>query len=443
MRESKLFFIFWLLLLPASFYFISCKTVAFNKKDLNSFNKTVIWNTGEENMAAYRIPGIVVSARGTVLAFAEARPEFGDEDPKSIVLKRSEDGGKTWLGNIYIEKCDGSFWSQYPDKIDPNDVTDKKEVWTNIAPLVDYHTGRIFFFYSLSEGKIGKQNLQRYTRVYYKYSNDDGMTWSDRTEITAVINSNKDGSPNKDTSGNWITDINRFPCDYLGRAFHMPGPGHGLQLSGGRLLLQVWNRTALGAIGSGTIPVSERKYGICTLYSDDHGETWKYGSAFGHDGQNMNESRMVELENGDIYLNARYVNNASDEKNNYRYTAISHDKGNSWTDIRIDKNFPLSNPCDAGLIGFKDNRGNKNLMFYSKNESKEGRKNLIVRLSYDEGKSWPISKMVDEGTAWYSDLAVLPDKTLLLIYETGKKSPVYCARFDLGWVKNHQTIIQK
>lgn len=436
MRKSKLLIIYFLVILSAFFYCISCKTIAISKVSMILGGKSIIWDTGEENMSGYRIPGIVVSARGTVLAFAEARPEFGDADPKSIVLKRSEDGGKTWLGNIYIEKCDGSFWSQNRDKIDLNDVTKKKEVWTNIAPLVDSETGRIFFFYSLSEGKIGKQNLQRYTRVFYKYSNDDGLTWSERVEITAVLNSKKDGSPNKDQNGNWITDVNGFPCDYLGRAFHMPGPGHGLQLSGGRLLFQVWNRTALGVNGKGSIPVSNRKYGICTIFSDDHGETWKYGSAFGHEGQNLNESRMVELENGDIYLNARYVNNSSDEKNNYRCTAISHDKGINWADIQIDKNFPLSNPCDAGLVRIKDTRENQNLILYSKNESNEGRKNLIVRLSYDEGKSWPVSKRIDEGPAWYSDLAVLPDKTILLVYETGLKGPVYCVRFNLEWFKN-------
>jgi len=435
MKKSKLFLIL-LFLLPALFYCISCNTRAISKKRLNSFSKTIIWNTEEENMSGYRIPGIVVSAKGTALAFAEARPEFSDEDPKSIVLKRSEDRGQTWLNNIYIEKCDGSYWSQYPDQIDTRDVTDKKEVWTNIAPLVDAETGRIFFFYSLSEGKVGKQNLQRYTRVFYKYSNDDGLTWSGRNEITEVLNSKKDGSPNKDESGNWITDVNGFPCDYVGRAFHMPGPGHGLQLSGGRLLLQIWNRTALGVIGKGTIPVSKRTYGICTVYSDDHGETWNYGSAFGHEGQNMNESRMVELENGDIYLNARYVNNATEEKNNYRYTAISLDKGIHWTDIKMDENFPLSNPCDAGLISFKKYGENRNLILYSKNESKEGRKNLILRMSNDEGISWHVSKIIDEGPAGYSDLAVLPDKTLLLVYETGVKSPVYCARFRLDWLKN-------
>jgi Neuraminidase (sialidase) len=311
---------------------------------------------------------------------------------------------------------------------------DKKEVWTNPAPLVDKQTGRIFIFYALSEGLVNGENLQRYTKVFYKFSDDEGLNWSNRVEVTGILNSREDGFPNKDRDGNWITDFNKFPCDFLGRAFHMPGPGHGIQLSNGRLLLQVWNRTALGTLKKGEISLDERRYGISTIYSDDHGETWKYGSSFAHNGLNGSESRIAELQNGDIYLNTRYVK----EKNSHRMIAYSYDKGITWGDFQIDQNFPLSNTCDAGLIAFKDEKQNKTLLLYSKNESPEGRKNLVIRLSSDRGKSWPISKIIDEGPAQYSDLAVLPDNSILLIYETGKKSPVYCIRFNLEWLKNNR-----
>jgi len=398
------------------------------------YHRSTVWAVGENGADGYRIPGIVVSGSGTLLAFSEERPLYGDADPKSLVVKRSRDRGISWSDNIYIEISNGEYWRENRDAVHPDDDPIKKEVWTNIAPIVDRETNRIFFFYALSEGKIKDQNLQRYTRVYYKYSDDDGISWSGRKEVTTLLNANENGQPNKDSDGKWMTDENGFPCDYLGRAFHMPGPGHGIQLEDGRLLLQVWNRKALGILDQGEIPVEDRVYGVSTIYSDDHGESWHFGSAFGQE-LNINESRMVQLENGDIYMNARYVPTIPGERNNHRVTAISTDGGVSWGNMQIDEDFPASNHCDAGLAKVVISEG-KDLLLYSKNESVDGRKNLVVRLSQDQGQSWNISKVLDEGPAGYSDIAVTEDGTVHILYETGKNSPVYCTSFDLNWLLN-------
>lgn len=425
---------------------LACLVVLLNITSCNStkheklFRRTIVWDAEANNVSCYRIPGIVVSAEGTVLAFAEERPDCGDEDPKSLVLKRSTDNGKTWSENIYIEKCDGSYWAAHKNEIDPLDDKNKTEVWTNTAPIVDKQTGRIFFFYALSEGAVDGKNLQRYTKVYYKYSDDDGLSWSDRTEVTDVLNAKADGSPNKEENGNWITDVNGFPCDYLGRAFHMPGPGHGLQLANGRLLLQLWNRTALGSFDKGKIPIEERKYGLCTIYSDDHGKTWQYGSAFGHEGLTMNESRMAELGNGDVYINARYVCLSSGQTDNHRITGLSHDGGKTWSDIHIDTNFPATNPCDGGILSIPVENSDKNILLYSKNEKPGNkRENLVVRMSLDEGKSWQMLKVVEKGSAMYSDLTLLPDNTILLVYESRENGfmSVYCVNFNLEWLTNN------
>lgn len=407
------------------------------------FQKNVVWDSGEEGVEGYRIPGIVVTANGTVLAFAESRMTMGDEAPKHIVMKRSTDGGITWSPTIYLEKSDGSFWAIHKEILYPNDVSDKKEVWTNIAPIVDYSTGWIFFFYALSEGEIFGNNIQRYTRVFYKVSDDDGLTWSDRIEVTDLLNVKSDGTPNIDEHGYWVTDVNGFPCDYHGRAFHMPGPGHGIQLSTERLLLQLWNRTALGKLDKDNtfkpIPISERRYGICTIYSDDHGITWKYGSSFGED-LHMNESRMVEMDNSDVYINSRYT---VEGNNAYRAVAVSHDGGINWTDIRIDKEFPFTNQCDGGLARLTDSNEDRTRLIYSKNDSPDGRTNLTLRMSYDEGKTWPVNKTVDESDALYSDLAVLSDKTILVLYEKGKNKPMYCVRLNIEWLTDSKDNIKK
>lgn len=432
--NRKLIFITYLLCICV----ISC-----NRSGKPEFQKSIVWDAGEESVEGYRIPGIVVTNKGTVLAFAESRVDYHDETPNHIVLKRSTDGGTKWSPIFYIEKSDGNFWVTHKDMIDPADVADKKEVWTNIAPIADKITGQIFFFYALSEGAVSDKNTQRYTRVFYKCSDDDGITWSDRVEVTDLLNVKEDGSPNVDEQDNRVTDMNGFPCDFHGRAFHMPGPGHGIQLSSGRLLLQIWNRTALGKLDEKqtlvSVPISERKYGICTIYSDDHGKTWKYGSSFGED-LHMNESRMVELDNGDVYVNARYTIGGKDA---YRAVAVSRDGGIRWTNARIDEAFPFTDQCDGGLVRLTTSKEGKSRILYSKNESPEGRKNLTVRLSYDEGKTWTISKTVDGGSASYSDLAVLPNKNILLLYETGKNKPLYCARFNIEWLTDGDDTIKK
>lgn len=410
-------------------------TLINNEKMNEYFEKIEVWGAGERNMEGYRLPGIVISTQGTVLAFAEARVDYGDSTPNHIAMKRSEDGGVTWSESIKIEESNGVYWENHKNHLSHQYEEDKKEVWVNPTPVVDSDTGRIFIFYALNEGDVMGQNLQRFSRVFYKYSDDDGLNWSDRVDITEVLNTNEDGLPHKDEEGEWITDLNGFPSDYLGRAFHLPGPGHGIQLTDGRLLVQLWSRTALGNLDTGVKPVEERKYGLITIYSDDHGETWKKGKPFGHEGQNMAESRILELDNGNIYVNSRYVS-LNQPSSNYRMTAISTDKGISWGEIKVDKNFIRSNAVDGGLTRFSsEKKEGKNRILYSKAEDPGGsRKNLVVRISYDEGKTWEIKKTVDEGTVQYSDLAVLPDKTILCLYETGKGGPLFIARLNLEWL---------
>lgn len=386
------------------FHLFSCSSASSPE-----FATHVVWNTNELGVEGFRIPGIVVTSKGTVLAFAEARVDYGDQTPNHLVVKRSTDGGIRWSNTVFIEKSDGSYWREHQNEIDPFDKNDKKEVWTNVAPVVDQVNGRIFFFYALNEGEIQGKNLQRYTKVFYKYSDDDGLTWSDRTEVTGL-----------------------FKADPFGRTFHMPGPGHGIQLKSGRLLLLAWNRTALGNLDQNGVytptPLEERRYGMNSLYSDDYGKTWKYGTSFG-EAFRIGEARIVELGNGDIYMNSRYT---SEGRNNYRVTAVSHDGGITWTDLKTDKNFPLSNACDAGLA--KLTHKGTDYLIYSKNESLDGRKRLTVKISNDNGKTWPFSKTVDEGSASYSDLAVLPDNTILLLYETGKRKPMLCVRTNMEWL---------
>src|SRR3546814_11544504 len=115
------------------------------------------------------------------------------------------------------------------------------------------------------------------TRVFYRYSDDEGLTWSKRNEITAVLNTEPTGRPHVDINGDPIKNEDGFASDYLGRAFHMPGPGHGTQLKNGRLLVPFCHRRAFGWLKPDgtvqTLPFNNRLYSSSAIYSDDHGRS--------------------------------------------------------------------------------------------------------------------------------------------------------------------------
>ena len=150
---------------------------------------------------------------------------------------------------------------------------------SNPAALYDRLNKTVFIFYVLNEGS----REQISTKVYYRLSKDDGVTWSLRVDIS-----------------------DKFDNNELGWTFHMPGPGHGIQLRNqndqnrnGRLIMPFWHRKA--------ITDKPRCYGNSLLYSDDFGKTWNMGATTGFR-LNMNECRIEEVASGKIVLNSRRNN---------------------------------------------------------------------------------------------------------------------------------------
>ena len=384
------------------------------------FEETVLWQNKEENAWPYHVYGLVRSAQGTLLAFAEARiGKGGDADPHHLVVKRSTDGGRTWSGNIYVEQGDGSFWAA-------NGRPGKLECWTNTGPIVDEKTGRVFFFYALNEGT----REQNWTRVFYRYSDDDGLTWSP---------SAKDGGR--------IEVTHLFADNPHGWTFHMPGPGHGIQLrhqhgkhadKNGRLVLAVWHRRAVTA--------NPRLYGVSMLVSDDHGKTWRRAGDAGV-GHGMGEGRIVELEDGRILLNARGGAALQDGKKintqKHRIDAWSDDAGETFGKPVVRTEFEYSgNGCDSSLLRYATSTpGSKGLLLFSRPADPARRARMTVSLSGDEGKTWSAHKLVHDGPSFYSDLIVLPDGTIGLLYGKGRSPNGYLpdhvafARFNLAWLR--------
>jgi hypothetical protein len=371
------------------------------------FCESVVWEEHEGGLAMHHVYGLAVTAKGTVLAFTEGRIKPGDEAPHHLLLRRgtlSPGGGVEWSPERRIE--DGS--------------ADGGTCWTNAAPVVDRQTGRVFFFYARNEGSRD----QKSTRVFYKYSDDDGITWM----------------PGPDKGGR-IEITSLFEKNQYGWTFHMPGPGHGIQLgyqgaggTNGRLIVPVWHRKAVTA--------RPRVYGVSVIYSDDHGATWKSGGDAGVS-HGMNESRIAELADGTLLMNAR--GGQVDDKTTTiacRIQALSKDGGELFLAPTVREDLRYFQ-CDSGMVRYTGSgAGDRGVLLLSHPADPKGRTHMTVSMSFDDGATWPRHKLVYDGGGCYSDLAILPDGTIGLLY--GKDVPagqgwmprrVVFARFNWAWLK--------
>lgn len=352
-----------------------------DKEDkIENVYKTTVWAEKENDMFAHFVYGLTVTGQGSILAFAEARiDKSADDGAHHIVLKRSIDKGRSFsTSTIIVESKEG-------------------QSWTNPTVVQDRKTKEIFLFYALNH-----QNVN--TQVFFKTSTDDGLSWSDAREITSLFAEN---------AHDWT--------------FHLPGPGHGIQLQGGKLLVQVWHRKSISFIAT------QRNYGVNCLYSDDHGKTWKLGgdTPVGE----LNESQIVEQKNGDVMLIGRTVTGSS---GSHQAKVYSRDKGLSWTQELEYDTALIGKLCDIGLT---DYAFKSKMMLISQPVDPKKRMDLTIRLSKDDGKTWTVNKLLEEGGATYSDLAILPDKSIICLYGHGGTAhmpqKVSLARFNLNWLQQN------
>lgn len=348
----------------------------------NAQSKTIVWKQGENGIFAYFVYGLTVTQKGTILAFAEARIANGSDDgAHHIVLRRSADNGNSFSASQILVKSGNG------------------ECWANPTVVEDRKTKMLFLFYALNEKNAG-------SRVFYISSKDDGLHWASSIELTHLFENNPNG---------WT--------------FHLPGPGHGIRMRNKRLVVPVWHRRSI------SFPVKERQYGVNCIYSDDHGKTWKAGgrTAVGE----LNESQIVEQRNGHLLLIGRTLSTGGGAS---QAAVISKDGGISWPDsIEFVKNL-TGKTCDIGLTRYSFK---PDILLVSQPADAAKRKDLSIRMSLDGGKTWPINKLLEEGGATYSDLAVLRDKTIICLYGHGgtehMPQMVSLARFDMKWLQKQET----
>jgi sialidase-1 len=348
-----------------------------------------LWTAGQGEYDTYRIPSLIKTKNGTLLAFCEGRKDGrGDSGNIDLLMRRSTDGGRTWSPTQVIRDDEGNTCG-------------------NPCPVVEQETGAILLLSTHNlgvdhENQIIAQTSKGTRTVWLLKSTDDGQSWSSPKEITDVA---------KKPEWTW----------------YATGPGAGIQVQHGphkgRLVIPCDH-----------IEATTKHYRSHVIYSDDRGETWKLGgSAPEH---RVNECEVVELAEpaGRLMLNMRNY----DRDNRTRQTALSDDGGATWHSQKHD--LALIEPtCQASIRRLRwPDQGQPGAILFSNPASQESRERMTVRVSYDDAKTWAHSKLVNKGFSAYSCLESLDDETAGLLYERAVGDQTYgritFARLHLNWL---------
>ena len=347
-----------------------------------------------DGFASIRIPSVVVSKKGTVMAFAEGRAADADQAKNKLILKRSTDGGKTW-GKVAVIAEDGD------------------KALNNPCAVVEREGGQVLLVYQSYPAGVGERSGKiqpgydgdLVVRNWLITSDDDGVTWSKPRDITKETKREK-----------VVTTV-------------AGGPGIGIQLRNGK------------HAGRILMPFNEGPFGVWNIYaaySDDKGKTWQMGDVApgglidaGKDKKTstVNEAQFVELKDGSIRFNVRRWSGKA-----VRKTCVSEDGGKTWSKVE-DVPEQIDPGCMGSVLRYTDPAdGAKSRILYSGPQSTK-RENGTVFVSYDEGKTWPTKRVLEKGSFAYSCLAPLPGGTIGCLYEAEGTKKVVFARFTLDWLE--------
>lgn len=341
--------------------------------------QTPVFIAGEGGYHSYRIPSLLATPKGALLAFCEGRVSGrGDAGDIDLVLKRSFDGGKTW-GETQVLWNDGA------------------NTCGNPCPVFDYKTGNIHLLLTQNLGDDNEAQIKLNTgkgsrTVWVCHSDDDGVTWTEPQEITKQA---------KRPEWTW----------------YATGPGVGIQIEygmhAGRLVIPCDHGFH---DPHGTRQDVQSEYGAHVIFSDDHGESWQIGGAIV---PKMNECQVVELTEpaGALLLDMRSYRGQA-----CRAESTSTDGGETWSKA-VDVPTLVEPVCQASLIRQSWPQGNQpGLLLFSNPADAKKRVALTIRSSADDGKSWSSGYELHAGPAAYSCLAKLSDDAVGCLYERGDRN---------------------
>lgn len=352
-----------------------------------------VFISGTEGSQFYRIPALMATSRGTLIAICDARIERWNDAPNNIdlAMKRSFDNGRKWTPLKIIADYPGLESAGDPclleDKI-------KGTIWV----FFDYTIPNKDFRVEMLKDFKTSDDYNRNRKIYFRAmkSSDEGETWSEPINMDYLKNPE------------W--------------SYILSAPGTGIQTKSGKLIVPTYSCMSSGTLRSCQI-----------ILSNDHGETWEAGQSIG---EYLVEPQIVELTDGTLMMNIRQT-----ARKGHRMYAISRDMGLTWGPIIADTTLPEPGAgCQASFIRYTADKSifPKNRILFSNPASTKGRMNLTIRISYNEGKTWKYSRTLREGPSAYSSMTILPDGTVGILYEQGEVNiyeKISFARFNIAWLR--------
>ena len=332
----------------------------------------------DDTYTNHRIPGMLVTQKGTLLVYCEARRDASDWALMDILMQRSEDHGQTFS----------------PKTVMAEGTAEHNTV--NNPVMMQDQNGRIHFLYCEDYTINGGRILRR-------WSDDDGITWSAPVDLT------------------------HFAMPEFHNAFAL-GPGHGIRMLDGTLVVPVWMVPKYYEA-----PLTSHKPSvITTFYSTDCGETWTLGELLETNNDIIipNETVAALTSDGRLHLNIRHLGFS-------RAHAYSKDGHSSWTQYEPD--YALPDPHCFGSVAAYHNGKNPHTLVFANCAHKTERKNVVVRASTDDGKTYPVSHVLDADRGGYVEVATDNEAGLIyVLYENNKGETDHLVTFNYAWLMNSE-----
>ncbi len=362
---------------------------------------TDLFKQGDADRALYRYPGLIRSKSGTLVAVAEGRKNKASGwDEADIFLRTSKDGGKTWSDSAKITSPPADA-KDNPVSLELKEPAAEGAIATHNPTLIANHKdGGIHILYGVE-----------YQRLFHMAADDEGKP-GEAVEITKVL------------------EEFRPEIDWKVAA---PGPGAGIQLSSGRLVVPVW-------LSQGTVGIGFQPAVTATIYSDDGGKSWERGEIVAFDldistaktGTKLEkplEAAVTQTADGTVLLNIR-----NKALKGLRAQATSKDGASEWSEATFVKGL-LEPMCEGSLVTTEAG------IVFANPANMIMRKSLTARLSSDNGATYPASKVIDDGVAGYSSLAAGEGDTVHILYERGanmsesEPEAITFRSFTTSWLK--------